>query len=96
MMRGWGRNCLLDGNNQTFDFNSFGKQLHAMHEQHDSQSPQWLISGIESQPASNLQCIIEIEDQDGDDDDDDDDDWVLVLDLLSSEMTLWTSYLILS
>jgi hypothetical protein len=42
-MMGEGISC-LDGNNKTFDFNSFGRQLCAVPEQHDSQSPRWLIS----------------------------------------------------
>ncbi|KAK3161977.1 hypothetical protein QOZ80_1BG0083770 [Eleusine coracana subsp. coracana] len=54
--------------NQTFACNSsFGWQLGAMDEQDDSSGPLQLISGTKSQPASNLQRTIEIDDDDDDD-----------------------------
>jgi hypothetical protein len=63
-------NARSDVNNQTFASNSsFGWRRRTMDEQHDSSSPQGSISGIKSQPASNLQSIIEVEDEDGGGDD---------------------------
>ncbi|XP_062206909.1 uncharacterized protein LOC133908771 [Phragmites australis] len=58
-----------NANNQSCaDDSSLDRHLCIMDERYDSSSPQQLIYGIKSQPGSNLQRIIEIEDEDDDND----------------------------